>query len=210
MNDLTRPSAILGYANTVGLAVATVYLNNKTNNLNAKYIDLADDVDTIRDGIKEKVPMIENTIKGLDQNLRNVATVVNNNLGPLIKKGDKTDKKVGKFKAIIEELYETIELMDMRYNTLVKSLVDNKILENFKIEDITPEPAPPVVKHKKVQKKKRVVEFSSSESESESESSEEEKPKKKSKKSKSKKSRSNDDDDDDDTNIVARMASKRG
>jgi hypothetical protein len=210
MNDLTRPSAILGYANTVGLAVATVYLNSKTTALNAKYNDLAEDVDTIRDGIKEKVPMIENTIKGLDQNLRNVATVVNNNLGPMVKRTEKTDKKVAKYKVAIEELYEVIDIMDARYNALVKVLVDNKILENFKIEELVPLPTPPpIIKPKKIQKKKRVID-SSDESDSESESSEEEKPRKsKTKSRKTKKSRAVDEDEDSDTNIVARMASKR-
>jgi hypothetical protein len=210
MNDLTRPSAILGYANTVGLAVAAVYLANKTSALNVKYNDLADDVDTIRDGIKEKVPVIENSIKGLDQNLRNIANAVNTNLGGLNKKNAKNEKKMNKHRAVIEEMSETIELLEARYAALVKALNDNKILENFSVDDVAPAPAP-VVKHKKVVKKKRSLDISSSESESSSDSeSEEEKPKKKSKsKSKGRKNRHTEDDDESDTNIVARMASKR-
>ena len=210
MNDFTRPSAILGYANTIGLGVVTVYLVNRTNSLNTKYNDLADEVDTIRDGIKEKVPIIENTIKGLDQNLRNVATAVNNNLGPIIKNNQKTEKKLSKYRAIIEELTETIDVMEHRFSSLVKALNDGKILENFKVEEVVRPPTPVPVKPKKHLKKKRSYDLSSSESESESSSSEEEKPKKKSKsKGKNKSRKSVEDEDESDTNIVARMASKR-
>jgi hypothetical protein len=205
MNDLTRPSAVLGYANSVAIAAATIYLVNKNSALNTKINDLTDDVDTIRDGIKEKVPMIENSIKGLDQNLRNVATAVNNNLGPIIKRADKNDKKMNKYKAIIEEMGETIEILDHRYNTLVKALLDNKLLENFKMEEL-PEPAP--VKPKKVQRKRRTFDLDTSESESES--SEEEKPKSRKNKHKSKKqSRVSEDSDEDDISKVARMASRK-
>jgi hypothetical protein len=210
MNDLTRPSALLGYANTVGIAVATVYLANKTSALNVKYNDLAEEIETIRDGVKEKVPAIENTIKGLDQNLRNVATAVNNSLGGMNKRHIKTEKKMNKYKNVIEELFEVIEVQEARYNALVKALLDNKVLEDFKMEE-APVP-PPVVKSRKVvSRKKRVLDDTESESESESDSeSEEEKPKKKSKTKAKKKTRHAEDDDESDTNIVARMASRRG
>ncbi len=212
MNELTRPSAILGYANTVGLAVATVYLSNKTSTLNVKYNDLADEVDTIRDGIKEKVPLIENSIKGLDQNLRNIATAVNNNLGGINKRNIKNEKKMSKYRSIIEEMANSIDVLETRYSSLVKALNENKILENFKVEDVVPSPPTPVpVKPKKTTRKRRTFDVSSSESESsESESSEEEKPKKKSKsKTKTRKNRHTEDEDESDTNIVARIASKR-
>ena len=204
MNDLTRPSALLGYANTVAIAASTIYLVNKNAALNTKINDLADDVDTIRDGIKEKVPVIENSIKGLDQNLRNVATAVNNNLGPIIKRTDKTEKKLNKYKAIIEEMAEAIETLDHRYTSLVKALTDNKILENFKVEDL-PEPEP--VKPKKVVRKRKTYDLDTSESESES--SEEEKPKSRKNKSKNKRKHVSEDSDEDDISKVARMASRK-
>ena len=206
MNDLTKPSMMLGYANTVGLAASTIYMVNKTSTLTAKFNDLSEDVDTIRDGIKEKVPIIEQNIKGLDQNIRGIVNFSNSQVVPLIKKSEKSEKKLDRYRSCIEEMAATIEALDARYMALVQALKDNKILENFKVEEL-PEPAPPKPK-KPTPKKKRSLTLSSSE-ESSSESSEEEKPRPKKGKSKNHSKLRVDDGDDSETNIVARMASSR-
>jgi len=207
MSELSRPSTIIGGANVVATAAVAIYLANKNSALNARVNDLTDDVDTIRDGIKEKVPQIENSIKGLDQNMRSIANAVHNNLGPVIKRTDKSEKKLTKYRAVIEEMGEAIEMLENRYNTLIKAMSANSLLKDVKLEEL---PDRASMKPKKVPKRKKSYEFSSSESESES-SSEDEKPK--SKKNKNKNKNKNkvrmDDADESDTNIVARMASRK-
>jgi hypothetical protein len=207
MNDLTKPSMMLGYANTVGIAASTIYMVNKTSALNVKFNDLSEDVETIRDGIKEKVPVIENNIKNLDQNIRGIVNFSNSQVVPLIKKSEKSEKKLDRYRSCIEEMAATIEALDARYHALVQALKDNKILENFKVEDI-PEYTPPKPQKKAAPKKKRSLTLSSSD-DSSSESSEEEKPKSRKNKSKNHSKLRVDDGDDSETNIVARMASSR-
>lgn len=73
MNEHTRPLALLTYANTVALGGAAIYFNNKTNAINTKLEDVTEEVSEIREGVEKKVPMIENSIKGLDQMVRNIA-----------------------------------------------------------------------------------------------------------------------------------------
>ena len=206
MNDLTKPSMMLGYANTVGIAASTIYMVNKTSALNAKFNDLSEDVETIRDGIKEKVPIMEQNIKGLDQNIRGIVNFSNSQVVPLIKKSEKSEKKLDRYRSCIEEMAATIEALDARYMALVQALKDNKILENFKVEEM-PEYSPPKPQKKAAPKKKRSLTLSSDESSSES--SEEEKPRSKKGKSKNHSKLRVDDGDDSETNIVARMASSR-
>jgi hypothetical protein len=201
MNEFTRPTAVLGYATGVGLAASTIFLNNKITVTNSKLTDLTEDVEAIRDGVKEKVPAIENTLKMMDHGMKNIASVVNNHAGS-VKKTPKLEKRLAKACEIIEGLMEQVETLETRYQVLIDALKSKGSLDGVSL-DTTARPVP-VAAPKPVPKKKarRLV---SSDEESGSESSDDEKQARKKKQARKNKNR-NDSSDEDEVDFVARMA----
>ena len=216
MNDLTKPVAMISYANTVGLVGTTVYFSKKITSLETKLNDAAEEIETIRDGVKEKVPFMENNLRGIENNMRGIANVVNSNLPVFAKKIEKTEKKIEKIRLVLENMGDAIESLEYKFTMLMKILNEKDVLGGAKIEIPTEAPQPPVQRERSIKKSKKTKKsksYSSSE-ESESESSEEEvksksKSKSKSKNEKSKSKKKSEDSDEDDTSLVARLASKK-
>lgn len=211
MNEFTRPAAVLGYVNTAGLIGSAIYLNNKTTALSVKINNVEDRMKTVEDGIKEEFPMMKSSVKSLDHGLRSVANAVNT-LGPIVKKQEKTGKKVDKLVQILSDIGEAVELLEIRQNALISALNAAKVLENFTAPSEVPRP---VVHKKKSSKKSRKYESSSEDESSSSESEKEEKRRSKSKsksKKKSQKSSKRDSDnesEEDDVMSVIKMASRK-
>jgi hypothetical protein len=201
MSEFTRPTAMLSYANATAVVASTIWLNNKIGATNTKITDLTEDVEAIRDGVKEKVPMIENSIKHLDNVIKNVASVVNNH-APVVKKAD---KRFNKIRNVLEEMSEAIETIEARQFALIDALKAKGVIDNINLDVQAPVVQRPAPKPVKVQHKSR--RFSSASEDESSESSEEEKPKHKSSKKHHKSSKKHkDDSDEDEIDKVVRMA----
>lgn len=196
MSEFTKPLAVLSYANTAGILATTIYTNNKLNVTNQKLKDVAEDVDMIRDGIKEKVPVIENNIKHLDNVIKNIVSVFNNQT----LSGKKKNKKLC---SVVEELAIRLEESENRYARLLnelknKSVLDTSVLDSIGSSIVVAPPPPPKPAPKSILSRRLVSDSSSSDSESEVE-------KHKSKK-KSKKSKVKSDSEEDEIEKVVRLA----
>lgn len=200
-SDLTKPVSLLTYANTVGVVASTVYLNNKTNSINARVTDLAEDVESIRDGVKEKVPGMEKNLTMLNTHYQNMVNTLNNQ-GRVVEKMSKVDKKFEKMRLFMDSIGEALEALEDKHNQLVTVLKNKGSLDASTADELTVAKAAPV----KVVKKAKRKYVSESE---ESESSEEEPPRKSKKSKKEKKSKHTSDDDEDDISQVIRMASQK-
>lgn len=201
MNDLTRPSALVSYTAGVGVIASTIYLNNKIGAVSTKLADLTDDVDVIRTGVKEKVPMIENNIKNVEMVIKNIAAALNSQ-GPVIRKVPKMEKKMSKYREVLEHIMEVLETVEARQLALIDALKAKGSLENVSLDNVKPTPAP-----KQVSKPKKMRRLVSSDEDSDDSSSEEEKSRSKSKKQKKNKHKSrSDDSDEDEVDRVVRMA----
>lgn len=198
MNEFTRPTAVLGYATGVGLAASTIFLNNKITTTNTKLNDLTEDVEAIRDGVKEKVPSIENTLKMMDHGIKNIASVVNNHAGS-VKKTPKLEKRLFKVCEVLEGIMEQVESLETRYQVLVDALKSKGSLEGVSLDSVRPTPVAP----SKPAPKKKARRLVSSDEESDASSSEDEKHRKK---KPVRKNKNRNDSDEDEVDFVARMA----
>lgn len=173
MNDLTKPSTLIAGVNTLGLVTAGIYFSRQNTTLNARINDVTDEVETIKDGLKEKVPAIENSVKTLDHSIR----FLSNSLQTFHVSNGKIDKKVSKNRDELAEISATLDRLDQRFVNLVEALISKNIITK---EDVDP-PSKVVTKtrggsDKKDKKKSKhrrdetESEASDSSSESESES----------------------------------------
>lgn len=199
MSELTKPVSVLTYANTAGILATTIYTNNKLNATNIKLKDVTEDVEMIRDGIKEKVPTIENNIKQLDNVIKNIVQVFNNQAMA----NKKTEKKHKKVYRVIEELLIRLDESESRYARLLNELKSKNVLEASVVDSmassivVAAPPPPPKPAPKPILSRR----LTSDSSDSESDSEEERKSKKKSKKSKVKS-----DSEEDEIEKVVRLA----
>jgi hypothetical protein len=202
MSELTKPVSVLTYANTAGILATTIYTNNKLNATNTKLKDVAEDVDMIRDGIKEKVPTIENNIKQLDNVIKNIVQVFNNQAMAT----KKTEKKHKKLYRVIEELLIRLDESESRYARLLNELKTKNVLEASVVDSmassiapIVAPPPPPKPAPKPILSRR----LSSDSSDSDSSESEDERQKSK---KKSKKSKAKSDSEEDEIEKVVRLA----
>lgn len=210
MSEFTRPTAMIGYATTVGVVASTIYLNNKINEtsgkLNTKIADLNEDIGIIRDGVKEKVPMLENGLKHIASNMKNVVGAITSH-SDSIKKLNKMEKKLSRCIMAVEDIMNALEVLETRQINLINGLKAKGSLEGVVIET-PPAPQPPVIQ-KAPAKPKRNHRLVSSDEESGS-SSEDDRRKKKGKgKSKGKSRDETDNEDVDEVDFVARMAGRK-
>lgn len=204
-SEYTRPLSLLTYASAAGVVGSTIYLNNKTNALNARVTDLTDTVDSTRTEVKDKITGLETGYRNFAVNFQNLVSLVNT-VGPIARK---TEKRFDRIRPVLEAMGEALENLEDKHNALIAALKTKGTIDGPLSEELT------IVKHvpkpkKVVPKRIRYV----SESEPESESSEEEAPPKKHRKHKHKerKSKSSDveeNNDEDDISQVIRMASQK-
>jgi hypothetical protein len=171
MNDLTKPSTLIAGVNTLGLVTAGIYFSRQNTTLNARINDVTDEVETIKDGLKEKVPSMENTIKTMDLGLRSLA----NSLQNMHNTNGQLDGRIRKNRDKLSDLAETLDALDQRFVNLVEALIAKEIIKK---EDVDP-PSKVVTKtrgsekdKKKSKSKHRRDETESEESSSESSESE--------------------------------------
>lgn len=210
MSEFTRPTAMISYANAVGVVASTIYLNNKINEtsgrLHTKIVDITEDIGIIRDGVKEKVPMLENGIKHLASDMKNVIGAINAHSAS-IKKLTKMEKRLGRCICAIEDIMGSLEALEARQSNLINGLKAKGVLDGVVVE--TAHPPPPPVVTKTVTKNKRSHRLVSSDEESDSSSEEDRRKSKKKSKGKSKQRDDSDNDDVDEVDFVARMASRK-
>ena len=210
MSEFTRPTAMIGYATTVGVVASTIFLNNKISDTNAKFTakvnDLAEDINIIRDGVKEKVPAIEGAMKHMNDNIRGIAGVVHNHSN-VMKKLVKTEKRVARCLVAIEDIMNALEVIETRQINLMTALKTKGVLDGTVVE--VSAPTAPIIAPKPTQKPKKTHRLISSDEESESSSDDERRNKKKTKKTKSKPRNDEDDDDEDEVGVVARLAARK-
>jgi hypothetical protein len=210
MSEFTRPTAMIGYATAVGAVASTIFLNNKIseNNfkVNAKINDLTEDINIIRDGVKEKVPIIEKGMNHMADNIKGIAGVVTNHSN-VLKKLIKMEKRLSRCLMAVEDVMNALETIETRQLNLISALKTKGVLDGTAVEISAP--AAPVIAPKPAPKPKKTHRLVSSDEESESSSEDERRTKKKSRKSKSKSRNEEDDDDDDEVGVVARLASRK-
>jgi len=213
MNDITKPATLLAGVSTLGLVSTSIYFSNKTSALNKSIADINDDIDTIKDGLKEKVPALENQIKNVDHGLRAISGGMQN----FAMHSKKIEKKFGKTLEEVSEVSSALDTIDDRVVRLIEALVSKNVISQ---EDIDPPPKPQPVQRARASKNesKKTKHFSEDEEDEEDESSEEEPVRRRSSNNKNRSSRSvpaprrhspNDKDDGDDIDAVVRMASGR-
>lgn len=131
MNDLTKPSTLIAGVNTLGLVTAGIYFSRQNTTLNARVNDVADEVETIKDGLKEKVPAIENSVKTLDHSIR----FLSNSIQTIHVSNGKIDKKLGKTRDDLAEISAALDKLDQRFVNLVEALIAKDIIKK---EDVDP------------------------------------------------------------------------
>jgi hypothetical protein len=210
MSEFTRPTAMIGYATTVGVVASTIFLNNKISDSNTrlhnKITDLTEDINIIRDGVKEKVPMIENGMKHMSDNIKGIAGVVNNHSN-VIKKLLKMEKRLARCLVAVEDVMNALEIIESRQNNLINALKTKGTLDGTAVEINAP--SAPVIAHKAVHKPKKTHRLISSDEDSDSSSEEDRRRSRKQKKNKNKSRNDSDDDDEDEVERVARLASRK-
>ena len=212
MSEFTRPTAMIGYATTVGVVASTIYLNNKINETNGKLhnkiTDITEDINIIRDGVKEKVPMLENGIKHIASDMGKVMGAVNNH-SVNIKKLIKMEKRLSRCIMAVEDIMNALEVLETRQVNLINGLKAKGALEGITVE-AAPLPAAPVIP-KAAPKPKRSHRLVSSDEDSDSSSEDDRRASKKQKKKGKGKSRDDSDDNEavDEVDYVARMAARR-
>lgn len=210
MSEFTRPTAMIGYATTVGVVASTIFLNNKINEtngkLNTKIADITEDIGIIRDGVKEKVPMLENGLKHLAGDIKNVVGAINNH-SVNIKKLNKMEKRLTRCITAVEDIMNALEILETRQINLINGLKAKGSLEGVTIE-APALPAVPVIP-KPAPKSKRSHRLVSSDEESDSSSEDDRRKSKKKSKNKSKNRDDSDNDAIDEVDFVARMAARK-
>jgi len=167
MNDLTKPSTLIAGVNTLGLVTAGIYFSRQNTTLNARINDVADEVETIKDGLKEKVPTMENSMKTLELSLRSLA----NSLQTIHNTNGQMDGRIRKNRDKLSDIAETLDALDQRFVNLVEALIAKDIIKK---EDVDP-PSKIVTKTRgsdKEHKKKSKSKHRRDETESEDSSSE--------------------------------------
>jgi hypothetical protein len=210
MSEFTRPTAMISYAAAVGTVASTIYLNNRINEtcgkLNNKITELNEDIGVIRDGVKEKIPMLEKGLSHLANDIKSVIGAVNNH-SMNIKKLNKMEKRLVRCMNALEETMSSLSIIENRQINLINALSSKGALEGAVIE--TPvQTAPVQTAPKPVIKHKRPSRLLSSDEESES-SEDEKRRSKKQKKNKNKSRGDSSDDDEDEVERVARLASRK-
>lgn len=214
MNDITKPATLLAGISTLGLVSTSIYFSNKNAAINKSISDINDDIDTIKDGLKEKVPALENQIKNVDHGLRAMSGGMQN----FAIHSKKIEKKFGKTLEEVSEVSSALDTIDDRVVRLIEALVSKNVISQ---EDIDPPPKPQPVQRARHSKNdtKKSKHFSEDEEDEDDASSEEEPVRRRSSNNKNRNSRSvpapsrrhspNDKDDGDDIDAVVRMASGR-
>jgi chromosome segregation ATPase len=146
MNDLTKPSTLIAGVNTLGLVTAGIYFSRQNTTLNARVNDVTDEIETIKEGLKEKVPTIENSVRTLDHSIRFVSNSVQN----VHLSNGKIDKKLGKTRDELAEISAALDKLDQRFVNLVEALIAKDIIKK---EDVDP-PSKVVTKTRNSEKEK--------------------------------------------------------
>jgi hypothetical protein len=210
MSEFTRPTAMISYATAVGTVASTIYLNNRINEngtkLNNKINELNEDIGVIRDGVKEKVPMLEKGLTHLAGDIKNVIGAINNH-SMNIKKLNKMEKRLVRCMNALEETMNSLAIIEHRQINLINALNAKGALEGITLEN-TVQQAPVQQPSKQVVKNKRPSRLISSDDDSES-SGDERRRNKKQKKTKSKSRDDSSDDDLDEVDCVAKLASRK-
>lgn len=131
MNDLSKPSTIFAGVNSLGLITTAVYFSRQNAALNGKINEVNEEIDTIKEGLKEKVPTIENSVKALDHAFRTLnqgLQSVNNNTHLI-------EKKTNKARGEVTEISDTLDALDTRFVNLVEALISKGIITK---EDVDP------------------------------------------------------------------------
>lgn len=131
MNDLTKPSTLIAGVNTLGLVTAGIYFSKQNTATNVRINDVADEVETIKDGLKEKVPTIENSVNILNHSIRSLS----NSIQTIHLTNGKVDKKVGKNRDEMAEISATLDRLDQRFVNLVEALIAKDIIKK---DDVDP------------------------------------------------------------------------
>jgi hypothetical protein len=131
MNDLTKPSTLIAGVNTLGLVTAGIYFSRQNTTLNARVNDVTDEVETIKDGLKEKVPAIENSVNILNHSIRSLS----NSIQTIHVANGKIDKKVSKTRDDLAEISATLDKLDQRFVNLVEALIAKDIIKK---DDVDP------------------------------------------------------------------------
>jgi len=131
MNDLSKPSTIFSGVNTLGLITTAVYFSRQNAALNIKVNDTLDEIDTIKEGLKDKVPKIENSVKTLDMAIRSLSQNLQN-VGHSL---HSSDKKMSKARSEVSEISDTLDALDTRFVNLVEALIAKGVITK---EDVDP------------------------------------------------------------------------
>lgn len=131
MNDLSKPSTIFQGVNTLGLITTAVYFSRQNAALNVKINDTFDEIDTIKEGLKDKVPKIENSVKTLEMAMRSLSQNLQN-IGHSL---HTSDKKVSRARGEVTEISDTLDALDTRFVNLVEALIAKNIISK---EDVDP------------------------------------------------------------------------
>jgi len=209
MSEFTRPTAMISYASAVGTVASTIYLNNRitetSSKFNTKINDLNEDIGIVRDGVKEKVPMLEKGLNHLAGDIKNVIGAINNH-STNIKKLSKMEKRLARCIGAIEDMMDSLAVLENRQLTLVNALKAKGALDGITLESTPQTVAPPAPKQ--IVKQKRSSRLVSSDDESES-SADEKRRSRKTKKTKGKQRDESSDEDEDEISQVARLASRK-
>jgi hypothetical protein len=210
MSEFTRPTAMISYASAVGTVASTIYLNNRitetSSKLNTKITDLNEDIGIVRDGVKEKVPMLEKGLNHLAGDIKNVIGAINNHSANITKLS-KMEKRLARCIGAVEDMMDSLAVIENRQLTLINALKAKGTLEGITIES-APHPVAPPPAPKQIVKQKRSSRLVSSSDESES-SADEKRRSRKSKKTKGKQRDESSDEDEDEISQVARLASRK-
>ena len=210
MSEFTRPTAMISYAAAVGTVASTIYLNNRitesNTKINTKINDLNEDIGIIRDGVKEKVPMLEKGLTHLANDMKNVVGAINNHSGN-IKKLSKMEKRLLRCCNALEDVMVSLSALEQRQVSLINALKAKGALEGITIES-APQPVAPQPAPKQVAKHKRPSRLVSSDEDSES-SEDEKRRSMKTKKTKGKQRDESSYESEDEISQVVRLASRK-
>jgi len=131
MNDLSKPSTIFSGVNTLGLITTAVYFSRQNAALNVKVNDTIDEIDTIKEGLKDKVPKIENSVKTLEMAMRSLSQNLQN-VGHSL---HASDKKMSRARNEVSEISDTLDALDTRFVNLVEALIAKGVITK---EDVDP------------------------------------------------------------------------
>jgi chromosome segregation ATPase len=131
MNDLSKPSTLFSGASALGLVTASIYFSRQNTGINLRLNDLSEEIETIKDGLKEKIPQIENTMKSFNHALNNI-NLNTQNIGMGLRK---VEKKYNSVRDDIKEVSDTLDALDQRFVNLVETLITKG---NIIKEDVDP------------------------------------------------------------------------